>query len=66
MPHAPISLIAGHFTEAGKVNNKSLYKLFTCNHCTDNPALVLQHHDNVLLKHLTNPKKCPSRGVSDI
>ena len=58
MPHAPIPLIVGHFTEAGKVNNKSLRKLYTCNHCTDNPALVLQHRDNVLLKHLTDPKKC--------
>ena len=53
MPHAPIPLIVGHFTEAGKVNNKSLRKLYTCNHCTDNPALVLQHRDNVLLEHLT-------------
>ena len=60
MPHAPIPLIAGHFTEAGKVNNKSLRKLYTCNHCTDNPVLVLQHCDNVLLEHLTNPKKCPN------
>ena len=60
MPHGPIPLIAGHFAEAGKVNNRSLHKFYTCNHCTNDPALVLQHHDNVLLEHLTDPKKCPN------
>ena len=60
MPHVPSPLIAGHFTEAGKVNNRSLRKYYTCNHCTDNPALVPQHRDNVLLEHLTDPNKCPN------
>lgn len=58
MPHVPHPLIAGHFTEVGKVANKSNRKHFTCDHC-NNPQ-VLEHRDNVLLDHLMDPKKCPN------